>query len=136
MQFVICKKKKIYICNNCFKNEKNCIYDPIHKHPIMMIPKNGLELIRKNENIFCVAQNKDYYELRKKCVNCEENLADFSWDCAECEKLTLCDLCFKKSLEDENFKLKEHKKEHSFYRNIKKWKIYNNSEWCDVIENS
>ena len=88
---VICnlQKKNIYICENCYKNKEKCEEDLIHEHPIIFIPKNGVELIRKRDDIHCIVENKDYYNLREKCENCGENITDFCWECAEC-KFCLC----------------------------------------------
>ena len=68
------------------------------------------------------------------CKKCDKNITDFCWECVECN-FNLCDSCFKKSLEDENFNLKNHKKEHSFYRKVKGWRIFGKSEELAVIEN-
>jgi len=128
------KNKNIYICENCFKNEKNCIDNAIHEHPIMFVPKNGVELIRKNKEIYCEGECRDYFNLDEDCENCDKNITDFCWQCAEC-KFHLCNSCFKKSLEDENFTLKQHKKEHSFYRKVKGWRIYGKPTELSTIEN-
>lgn len=130
------KNNNIYICENCFKNKKNCIDNPIHEHPIIMfIPKNGVELIKKQEDIDCIAENEDFYDLDEDCEKCDTNLSDFCWSCAECN-FNLCNSCFKNSLEDENFNLKNHQKEHSFYRKVKGWRIYGIPEELHVIENN
>ena len=44
-------------------------------------------------------------------------------------------LALRKSLENENAKLENHKKEHSFYRKVKGWRIYGKSDELSVIEN-
>ena len=128
------KNKNIYICENCFKNEKNCIVNPIHEHPIMFVPKNGVELVRKNNKMKCDGEYRDYFNLDEDCENCEKNITDFCWQCVECN-FHLCNSCFKKSLEDEKFALKHHKKEHSFYRKIKGWRIYGKPSELSTIEN-
>ena len=63
---VICnlQKKNIYICENCYKNKEKCEEDLIHEHPIIFIPKNGVELIRKRNDIHCIGENIDYYNLK------------------------------------------------------------------------
>ena len=57
---VICnlQKKNIYICENCYKNKEKCEEDLIHEHPIIFIPKNGVELIRKRDDIRCIGEIK------------------------------------------------------------------------------
>ena len=128
------KNKNIYICEDCFKAEKHFKENPIHDHPIMFIPKKGVELIRKNKDIKCDGEHRDYFNLEEECEKCEKEINDLCWDCAECN-FHLCDDCFKKSLENENFELKNHKKEHSFYRIVDGWRIYGKPSELSTIEN-
>ena len=128
------KKKQIYICENCIKTEKNCLENPIHEHPILFVPKNGVELIREKNNLYCEVEEADYYDLNEICVYCDKDINDFCWECVECN-FYLCNSCFKKSLEDENFSLDNHEKEHSFYRCMKNWRMYQKPDEISVIEN-